>query len=67
MIETLMQYETAGDPITELKWTRKTTQKLCQELNKCGVQIHKNSVGRILKQLGDRIASSLILHQRFNH
>ncbi|MBT8339988.1 MAG: hypothetical protein KJP07_08240 [Desulfatitalea sp.] len=28
-----MKYETAGDPISGLKWTRKTTQKIAAELN----------------------------------
>lgn len=27
-----MEYETAGDPISGLKWTRKTTVKISQEL-----------------------------------
>ena len=33
-IEELMEYETAGDPITGLKWTRKTTEKIAEELKK---------------------------------
>ena len=36
MIEKLMEYETAGDPMTGLKWTRKTTQKLTNELKALG-------------------------------
>ena len=27
-----MQYETAGDPMSSLKWTKKTTQKIADEL-----------------------------------
>jgi transposase len=53
MIETLMEYETAGDPITGLKWTRKTTQKLAKELKALGIkEINRTSVGRLLKDLG---------------
>ena len=53
MIETLMQYETAGDPMTGLKWTRKTAQKLTNELKALGVkQVNRTSVGRLLKELG---------------
>ena len=53
MIETLMQYETAGDPMTGLKWTRKTAQKLTNELKALGIkQVNRTSVGRLLKDLG---------------
>lgn len=53
MIETLMQYATAGDPITGLKWTKKTTQKLAGELRTLGIkEVNRTSVGRLLKDLG---------------
>ena len=53
MIETLMQYETAGDPMTGLKWTRKTAQKLTNELKALGVkEVNRTSVGRLLKEIG---------------
>lgn len=47
-----MEPETAGDPMTGLKWTRKTTEKISEELAAGGVQVSKNTVGRILKVLG---------------
>ncbi len=47
-----MKYETAGDPITGLKWTRRTTEKLAIELKKLGIQICPNTVGRLLKTIG---------------
>ncbi len=31
-----MKYETAGDPMSDLKWTRKTTQKIADELANAG-------------------------------
>jgi hypothetical protein len=37
-IEELVKYETAGDPITGLKWTRKTTGKIAEELRCLGIQ-----------------------------
>jgi hypothetical protein len=53
MIETLMEYETAGDPMTGLKWTRKTTEKLAKELKTLGIkEVNRTSVGRLLKDLG---------------
>jgi hypothetical protein len=52
MIEKLMEYETAGDPMTGLKWTRKTTQKLTNELKALGIKnINRTTAGRLLKQL----------------
>jgi hypothetical protein len=53
MIEALMEYETAGDPMTGLKWTKKTTQKLAKELKTLGIkEVNRTSVGRLLKDLG---------------
>jgi hypothetical protein len=48
-----MEYETAGDPMTGLKWTRKTTQKVTHELKALGIkEVNRTSVGRLLKDLG---------------
>ena len=53
MIETLMEYETAGDPMTGLKWTRKTSKKLAKELKTLGIkEVNRTSVCRLLKDLG---------------
>jgi hypothetical protein len=52
MIEKLMEYETAGDPVNGLKWTRKTTKKLANELKVLGIKaINRTTVGRLLKDL----------------
>jgi len=47
-----MEFETAGDPMTGLKWTRKTTEKIAAELKKLGIIVCGKTVGRILKELG---------------
>jgi hypothetical protein len=46
-----MKYETAGDPISGLKWTRKTTRKIAAELNSIGIQVSSNTVARLLKNM----------------
>lgn len=46
-----MEYETAGDPVTGCKWTRKTTQKIAQQLKRAGIQVSGNTVGRLLKNM----------------
>jgi hypothetical protein len=50
-IERLMAADTAGDPITGLKWTRKTTQGIARELKRAGIRVSRNTVGRLLRQL----------------
>ena len=47
-----MRDDTAGDPISGLKWTRKTTRKLATELRKSVGPISARTVARLLKQLG---------------
>ena len=51
-IRALMKYETAGDPITGLKWTRKATRKIAAELQKAGIMVSDKTVARLLKELG---------------
>ena len=46
-----MDYETAGDPLTGLKWSRKTCCKVAEELKRLDIQISERTVARILKQL----------------
>ena len=47
-----MKHEVAGDPMTGLKWTRKTTQKIADELNRLNIDVSANTVSRLLKQMG---------------
>jgi hypothetical protein len=51
-ISKIMEDETAGDPITGLKWTRKTTKKIATELSSLGIRVSKNTVGKLLKKMG---------------
>ena len=47
-----MKYETAGDPVTGLLWTRKTREKICVELSGIGIYVGKTTVGKILNLMG---------------
>jgi hypothetical protein len=47
-----MKYETAGDPMTGLKWTRKATRKIADELKGEGIMVSDKWVGCMLKELG---------------
>ncbi len=46
-----MEYETAGDPINGLKWTRKTTEKIAQELHSRDLEVSPRTVARLLNTL----------------
>jgi hypothetical protein len=51
-IENLMKHDTAGDPMTRLRWTRRTTSKISRELRRVGIRVSPRTVARLLKQLG---------------
>ena len=46
-----MKDDTAGDPITGLKWTRKTRAKIADELEGVGISVSSTTVGRLLRSL----------------
>ena len=46
-----MKYETAGDPVSGCKWTRKTTAKIAKQLKRIGIRVSPKTVGRLLKQM----------------
>lgn len=51
-IKELLEYETAGDPMSDLKWTRKTTAKIAFELQNININVSPNTVGKLLKEMG---------------
>jgi Rhodopirellula transposase DDE domain len=46
-----MERETAGDPISGLKWTRKTTERIARQLKRLRITVSRNTVGRLLRQM----------------
>lgn len=50
-IEKLMKYETAGDPISGLLWTSKTTEKISAALREIDIEASSTTVGHLLKEL----------------
>ncbi len=51
----MLEPDTAGDPITGIKWTRKTTHKISQELAQAGITVSHTTVARLLKELNYRL------------
>lgn len=47
-----MREETAGDPMTGLKWSKKATEKISAELKGTGVIVGAKTVGRLLVKMG---------------
>ncbi len=47
----IMKHETAGDPVSGCKWTRKTTAKIAKELKRAGIEGSANTVGRLLRKM----------------
>ena len=47
-----MTHETAGDPVSGLKWTHRTTVKLAHELRGLGIHVCPQTVARLLKAMG---------------
>lgn len=45
----------AGDPMTGLKWTRKTTDKVSQQLKSVGITVSARTVARLLTDLDYRL------------
>ena len=50
-----MEDDTAGDPISGLKWTRKTTKKISEALKQIDIHVSRNTVARLLKQMDFRL------------
>jgi len=44
-----MEPEVAGDPMSDLKWTRKTTQKIAEQLQRLAIHVSARTVARLLK------------------
>src|SRR5207244_4975218 len=54
-IQALMADDTAGDPMTGIKWTRRTTERIAIELAGCGIEVCPNTVAKLLKGLQFRL------------
>ncbi len=48
----LLDQTTAGDPMSSLKWTSKSTYRLAAELTRQGHRVDADTVGRLLKDWG---------------
>ena len=54
-----MEHETAGDPVSGCRWTRKTTAKIAKELHQAGIQVSARTVAKLLKQMNFSLRMNL--------
>ncbi len=50
-IERLLEHDTAGDPMTGLRWMRKTTANVAAQLGTLGIPVSARTVARLLHKL----------------
>jgi hypothetical protein len=48
----LLEHDTAGDPMTGLRWSRRATARISEELGQLGICVCPNTVARLLDQMG---------------
>lgn len=53
-----MAHDTAGDPVSGIKWTRRTTKKISEQLRQAGIDVCPNTVAKLLRGLGYRLRSN---------
>src|SRR3989338_6565229 len=58
-IEDILEENTAGDPMTKLKWTNKSTYTIADEIKNKGKIISDDTVGRMVKQLGYSLQANI--------
>jgi hypothetical protein len=51
-IARLLQHETGGDPMKDLKWSRRAIRKIAGQLRRLKIRVSASTVRRLLKQLG---------------
>ena len=57
-IEAILEENTAGDPMSHLKWTNKSTYKVADEISRTEEHITKNTTASIIRALGFTLQSN---------
>ena len=59
IIENILEENTAGDPMSKLRWTNKSTYSITSELKNKGQNISEDTTGRIIKKLGYSLQANI--------
>ena len=59
IIENILEENTAGDPMSKLRWTNKSTYSITNELKNKGQNIYEDTTGRVIKKLGYSLQANI--------
>src|SRR5216683_50226 len=52
VLHSLLEHDTAGDPMTGLRWSRRSTTRIAEALLLLGISVSPNTIARLLHQMG---------------
>lgn len=67
VLKKIMDETTAGDPMSLLKWTNKSTYQIKDQIQESGCSISENTVGHLLKELGYSLQANVKVKEGKNH
>jgi len=66
-LKTIVEATTAGDPMSPLRWTSKSTRTIAQELSRAGHPISSVTVGRCLEEMGYPLQANVKAREGSQH
>jgi len=66
-LKTIVEETTAGDPMSPLRWTSKSTRTIAEELSRAGHPISSVTVGRCLEEMGYTLQSNMKTREGTQH
>ena len=66
-LRSIVEETTAGDPMSPLKWTSKSTRTIAEELTRCGHPVSSVTVGRCLEEMGYTLQANVKNREGTNH
>ncbi|GFP36209.1 hypothetical protein HKBW3S43_01997, partial [Candidatus Hakubella thermalkaliphila] len=67
VLKEIMDETTAGDPMSLLKWTSKSTYQIKDQLQRLGYSITEDTVGRILKEMDYSLQANVKVKEGGTH
>lgn len=67
ILKEIMDETTAGDPMSLLKWTSKSTYQIKAQLQRLGYSITEDTVGRMLKEMGYSLQANVKVKEGGTH
>ena len=66
-LKVIVEETTAGDPMSPLKWTSKSTRTIAQELTRLGHSVSSVTVGRCLEDMGYTLQANIKTREGVQH